>query len=294
MFSRHFCALFLSALMLVPLLTSDAMAVEPVIGTEYPGTTAIEISGLGLAFTIPAGWSGGIPEGSEVFILAKMGLEGQVIMAADTMDRAELQKRMSQAVPITEDASLVPAGPAKVEGNRVSNTYQITLFGTRYEGQAFGRASAHGVGFFAIGLYTEESAAEVKRALAHVESSLKLTAPVKPAPAPAASARGADSVAGRQLVRFIHGGAGGYNSKEQFFFCSDGTFARSYSGGGASMDGFSMGTASQGAGRYRQEGATIQLQWQDGTSGQLTMQRVDGQLMINGNKWFFDSQNRCP
>jgi hypothetical protein len=279
---------------------AQAQALEPQQGVEYGANTAIEFPALGIAFTIPEGWSGGVPSGGDVFLLARPGVEGQIVLAADKMDRDEVRKRMSEPVPVDEGVVLQPAGPASGEGDRLTNTYKLDLFGTVLEAQAFGRVGAHGYSVVGLGIYAPGAAGEIKQALDQIEKSLKQTAPVKPAPAPAAAqqaAGGADRVAGHRVIRFIHGGAGGYNSREDFVFCSDGTFFRNYSGGGASTNAagsFSMATQSGGDGRYVQNGGTIDLHWNNGEKGRFNLQRVDGQLMINGNRWFMERQDRCP
>ncbi|MBA2664289.1 MAG: hypothetical protein H0U74_18510 [Bradymonadaceae bacterium] len=271
-----------------------AFAVEPEAGKIYPGKTAIEVPTLGVSFVIPDGWEGVLPPQQSVFMMAKEGIEVQLFIAVDKMTMAEVQGHLSQPSQVSEGVFMEPTAAPLVKGNKVSGTFQVTGSPQELSAKAFAIVGEHGVSVIIMALHTEAGAAHVGQVTAQVEQSLKITKlqPLK------SSGFWHDQLKGKQLVRFNN--KNGSSDKEQFYFCSDGRFKRTFHGGAYSnsVNGtLSMASRDGNVGRWAatggEAGSAIVLQNEDGTQGQLTIARVDGKVMVNGTRWFIDTNDIC-
>lgn len=75
--------IFLALLFLSFVSTAQTELSENV---QYEGNTQLIISSLGISFTIPPGWMGGVPQGSSVMVLAEASNEITLIVTASEMD----------------------------------------------------------------------------------------------------------------------------------------------------------------------------------------------------------------
>jgi hypothetical protein len=110
------------------LLTFSAtfcMAEEIQQGRIYGGGSFVESSQTGIGLTIPKGWQGAWPKGSEMFVLESAELKANIFMAFQPGDEAELKTFMSKPIPLDSTVQLVPVSAPKKNGNIYIANYTV-------------------------------------------------------------------------------------------------------------------------------------------------------------------------
>ena len=115
---------FLSAIILL-LSTSVCMAVEVQQGVIYQSGTYVDSSQTGVGLTIPRGWQGAWPAGSDVFVLESARLKANIFMTLEQGNEAGLRTLMSNPIPLDARTQLVPASTPKRTGNIYTANYSV-------------------------------------------------------------------------------------------------------------------------------------------------------------------------
>lgn len=286
-------SLFFLAVALAP--TPGLLAAEITPGQQYFGPEKLTLRSLGLSFTLPAGCSGGVPDGQEVFLIGKDGLEGFVFVSADEATAQEALALMSAPVPLDNGITLVPAGKPTQKGSRITGKYSVT--GVQMSAVATAVVGKHGVSVFVVSI---AQAARLPAAIAigkEVLSSVQLAKRAEPKPeAPAKGGSAFDSMLrGQHLVRMVS--MSGYSEKITMELCADGRFFRNFNASSVSQLG-TGGRQQGGSGRWSLSGNVLGYTL-DGDSYQLTISTgayADGssKLFLDGKQWFRDGAARCP
>ena len=151
-------------LLSVWLLVQFAWSEELTAGKTYLEGSKIEVSSLGVSFSIPPQWLGGlVPDGDGTIIFGS-NTEGGMLMTLSTQ-HASLSKILAQfreSIPLGDGLVLVPQGEPKIDNEHVVVEYTVTkasvptseAFG-RLEGIVKGDGRAFGV--LAVGATTAKA-----------------------------------------------------------------------------------------------------------------------------------------
>lgn len=280
-------------------------------GRLYAGGTELTSQSLGIRFTLPPGWQGGSPPGSELFILESAQLSARILLYMDEGTLGEMREQASQPIQLDWQTTLTPKGtPTEADGILRA---EFAVSQQNVEASVLGREARPGLLITATTLSQAGQFAAAETFARGIVEDFNATPP--PAPQTVASPGGWDAVLrGAHLLRLYTGS--GYSEEEHIYLCSDGSFHRSNNSGGFG-NGASGASGAQGLGRWRSEGdpatgGTLFLVYGAGTvssiSGPGFDQRrteaggetvtfslhFDGKkLMVNNRRWFRDTNNFC-
>lgn len=161
------------------LLSSLASAEEIQVGKVYQGGQTLDISGLGVSFTLPNNWLGGLD--SDGTILLGSNTEGGMLLVFGSKTTAqEVIAEFNTAIPMDESMALVPKGTPTLKDERLTIEYTMNVNGTPSP-DAFGRLDGYvkdsGVGF---GVLTVGATADKANLLGKQKSILESTQFVAP------------------------------------------------------------------------------------------------------------------
>ncbi|MCU0358402.1 MAG: hypothetical protein MUE95_12560 [Cyclobacteriaceae bacterium] len=292
----------LSLTLLLVLKLSLATAQEELQeNVRYEGNTKIKISALGIQFTIPSNWYGGVSAGSPYMVLADAGDEMTIIISADEMSEANVLREMQQQIALDENISIKPAGTIRKEGKRWYGDYSI--LGATQDLKCFVEVNLgdHNIGAAMILMAYPAAFDAGKRALSQLASSMQFTAPVA---APAATASTgpdkpySDYLKGKSLKYYYT--QGDFSDTDFIHLCSNGTFTRSKNtiSGGVTGTG-SMWGKENGTWKATGQGSegVLTLYNQDGTQNEFRMQYREGTkglgLYLNGYRYYVEGSSQC-
>lgn len=275
---------------LIMLVSFGAWATEPVPGQEYTGPQKFELAQLGLSFDLPKGWTGGIPPGQEIFVMAAPEVEGFIFLSVNQSSQAEITQTMAGQIPLDEGMVLIPSATPKTKKNKVTNTYTVT--GTEYSGEGTAIIGPSGVSLLVLALAAPAGMDSTKKAANAVIASAKLTKPkaAKSNVGKAGSGPWDARIRGKRLIRFYSGND--YSERETYDLCADGTYIRKISMGGTSI----LGTGNvrdDDRGLWTIKGNVFTAQTQSGDTWSVELNQVGNELRINGVKWFIDGPAAC-
>ncbi len=291
-----------SAALLGWMAARPAPAVEVVQDQIYPGDTRLEASELGVAFTVPSGWRGVWPGGSEGFVLQPESDPAVHILAlGEEGTRAELAAMMGAPVDLGEGFSLDPTGAVTERGQVLIGRYRVRGGASELSAYAEALAGEHGVAIAYVLIAPSELLARHETTVGALVASTRLEAPGGGAPSAGAStAEGADRwdtyLRGKHVVRLYSGS--NYTEEEHIWLCSDGTFQRTSNSGGYG-GGASGAFQGGGAGRWTATGAgatgALTLHWPDGSTSRydLRWDYEENHLYVDGKRWFHDQNEVC-
>ena len=244
------------------------LAVEVEQGKLYSSGTYVESSQTGVGLTIPKGWQGAWPPGSEIFVLESAALKANIFMVLQPGDEAGLKSLLSNTIPLDSGIQLVPASSPKKTGKIYTANYTVTG-APQISAYIAAQILPPSLGIALIALSADASTTlQVKQATLKLASSLvvKQAAAQPVANISAANSGGdlwKDYFKGRYIARYFSGS--GYNEDQQLWLCSDGRFFRKSGSGGYNMSGASGASSSRGEGVWTATGST-------GGDGQLILQ----------------------
>ena len=168
--------------LLSTLLSSPASAEEIRVGQVYQGGQTIDISGLGVSFTIPNNWLGQL-DADGVILLGSNTEGGMLLVFGSKTTAQEVIAEFNTSIPMDETMALVPKGSPTLKDERLSIDYTVNVNGTPAP-DAFGRLDGYvknsGVGF---GVLTVGATADQANLLGKQKSlltSVKFSAPKIP------------------------------------------------------------------------------------------------------------------
>lgn len=267
-------------LLLAGLAAAAVQAASLIPGQHYRGGEYVVEASLGIGFTIPPGWSGLLPQGSEFFLMAPADQAGTIFVGADELSLAEARRSMSQELPLGEGITLHPASELRQDGRRLSASYRVSGTAQPLISRATTVLGERGLGIYFIAVFPQERVAEFGAAVESLVESIRWSAPVTPPPAPAA---GAFDLAGKKLTRIYSGS--GYSETQYLYLCRSGQFYHDFNGGGYGWNA-SGAFASNSRGHWQLQGRQLLLQYADGSSGRYDL-AVDGsRFLMDGKRWF--------
>ena len=164
------------------LLSSPANAEEIRVGQVYQGGQTLDISGLGVSFTIPNNWLGQL-DADGVILLGSNTEGGMLLVFGSKTTAQEVIAEFNTSIPMDETMALVPKGSPTLKDERLSIDYTVNVNGTPAP-DAFGRLDGYvknsGVGF---GVLTVGATADQANLLGKQKSlltSVKFSAPKIP------------------------------------------------------------------------------------------------------------------
>ncbi len=281
----------------------------------YSAGSLVESSAAGVALTIPSGWQGAWPQGSDMFVLESTALEANIFMTLQQgEDEVTLKATMSAAIPLDQGVQLVPSSTPQKAGDIYSNNYSVA--GTP-QLSAFIAArvfpNSLRVAFIALSANASKST-QVNRITLSLVKGLVVKTPT----ASANTDSGADSwqkyLTGRYIARYYSGS--GYSEEQHLWLCSDSRFYRQFGSGGFNSSGASGATSDRGQGYWSASGSTnsegrLTLQYGAGAISQISTPDADYQtleaggerevisvslgeyLFLNGVKWLRGNNEYC-
>ncbi|PCJ86860.1 MAG: hypothetical protein COA54_07085 [Thiotrichaceae bacterium] len=281
-------------ILLIVLSSTTCFAEEVQQGKIYPAGAYVESSHTGIGLTIPQGWQGAWPSGSEMFVLESTALKANIFMAMQASDENSLKVWMSNTIALDTSVQLQPASSLKKAGNIYTANY--TVVGAP-QLSAYIAAQivppANGLAFIALSADATKTR-QVEKVTRTLAGALTIK-PVATQTTNTGSGFWQDYFKGGYIVRYFSGS--GYTEQQHLWLCSDGSFQYKFSSGGYSMSGASGASSSRSDGRWSANGASE-------NEGQLILQHSNGnqksyrvslgkELKLNGKKWLPDTNKVC-
>lgn len=305
----------IASIVVLLVLSKAALAVEVQQGVVYGGGTHIESSQVGVSFTIPQGWQGAWPNGSQFFILESSTLKANLFLMFDQVSKQKLQQIMSQTIPLDSGISLQPLAKPVPFGDRIEARYSVMGSPQAMDAFVSGRELRPGFSVAVIAL-SQGNGKAVEQMASKIISAMETKAIASPQQAKTSGGGQSwqDYMKGRYIARYYSGSQ--YSEKEQLWLCSNGVFYSSFNAGGYSMNGASGASANSGQGRWRAEGnvtgtGTLILQfgagkvveghapgfdWTESSAGgeQWTYQLdLKDKLYLNNTQWLRGNNDYC-
>ncbi|MBX2968134.1 MAG: hypothetical protein KF803_02080 [Cyclobacteriaceae bacterium] len=268
---------------------------------QYEGNTRLKISSLGISFTIPSGWMGGVPQGSSVMVLAEASNEITLIVTASEMDEQSVFGELQKQIPIDGGISISPIGLVKKEGKRWWGNYRVDGVAQEMKGYVEARLGDHGIGVGCIVVALPSALERGKQGASQLLKSLTFTKPVTPTTNTTAAGitQPWSEYLRRKSLKFYYT-QGDFSDSDFITLCSDGSYARkkrTYSGG-------VTGTGSLNStdyGRWQAQGqgdsGTLILISQDGSRAELRIQYGQGNkgtgIYLNGSRYYAETTTEC-
>lgn len=258
-------------------LAVQATDIQP--GVEYEGPQRLRAGVVGISFELPAGWRGGLPQGSDFFLMAPPDGGGYVFAGADEMTVAEANEAMSERVPLGDGIVLDPQGEVTVDGSALVGRYAVEGSPEPLAAVAKTLVGDHGTGIYLIAAFTEPRRGVFESALDAVLASVTFEAPVEETP----SGISAEALSGRKITRFFHGS--GYSEQESLYLCGSGNFYRNAESGGFGWNA-SGAFQSKDAGTWAVEEGSLVLRYGDGSVATYGIEIDGSKLLLDGTRWF--------
>ncbi|GGF71963.1 hypothetical protein [Alteromonas lipolytica] len=272
---------------------SEALAVEVQPDEIYPPGTEVEVSSLGVGFTIPAGWRGGWPSGTGAFVLDNQQGNASIMMIFDQFSSAQIASMMAENIPLDENIYLAPQSLPATKSDYYENHYQVVGSVVPLGAFIAAKEVREGLSLATI-LMASEIGQDQQHVVVQLTSGLRLFTPVQPEADPNATSW-QDYMRGRYIARYYTGS--GYREKQELWLCSDGSFASSFNAGGFSMDGFSGAMDDSNSGQWEASGSTnqpgtLRLNYANGAQSVIQLQLQD-KLYLDGVQWLRGDNERC-
>ena len=259
-----------------PLIRQPVQPTQPVPGGQYAAGTRLLDRASGVGFTVPAGWVGALPHGSEVLLLqstTRTGVVG-IVMVEGRTSIEQARQLFHGPQDFGDGIVLQPVGPVRASAALVEADYgSATLVG-----HARGLVGAPGNGFAIVFIGPKAVSSELLRSATAALQSAVFARPVVQSHQGGVGAAAGDSewrpwLAGKML-RLMSGysgsGGGGTNSSTTLHLCSDGSYSFRSSG---STYGAGSSTWQDGhRGRW-------QVRPFNASSAELVLQSSDGQVI---------------
>jgi len=240
-------------------VTPVCLAVEVQQGKQYAGGAYVESSQAGIGLSVPMGWKGTWPTGTEVFMLESRALKATVFMTFEQLDDAGIRALMSNPVPLDTMTRLVPKSPVRMTGKVY--TAQYTVDGApELSAYITARAIRPALAVAFIAMSADASTVtEVERIALKLATNLKVNTPATPpattkAPTQNGGDLWSDYFKGRYIAHYFSGS--GYTEEQHLWLCSDGRFLYKSASGGYSPSGASGAYDSRGKGYWTATGST--------------------------------------
>lgn len=281
--------LLLYGFVLTMLLTPHLFAEEIQPGKSYTGPLPLDVHQLGLSFTLPRDWIGALQ--GDLFLVGSHSIGGLIILSADQMTIDKATAWLSQPQMLGDGYVLVPKGTPQATQQTVRVNCTVSNGATQLEGRVHVRVGGHGVGLAMVTVAPSHALGPVAQAADAIEQSVKFTQPV--VPQLSLTGEWGRQLAGAKIIRFYTGS--GYQEKEYYNFCPDGSFYRVFEAGGATPNIASGAFLDENGGNWRASGpleaGQVRLQYRNGNTTVLQIAMQNNKLIVNGRRWLRDTAN---
>jgi hypothetical protein len=286
MIPRFLLAIFLPVAMLACSGSSCAKVIQQ--GYRYQGPVVLEARQSGVAISLPKGWVGMWPEGSESMLIGNNTNQGSVHVLVERMSRKQLMQTMSQLMTLENGMVLQPKSSIKVQGNRLSADYAARQLFATYDAYMQTVVGDNGTAIGFIAVYQPRAKKSFRAITNRLAASVKFSRIKTPASAPdiagSAIANWASYLSGKNLDRYYR--SSGYHEHTTFSLCPGGRFYRRFSSGAYDGGGFTASGRGRGGGTWRVTGNSLVLQFSDGTRSVYTLSLNQNKLYLNNKRWY--------
>ena len=160
-------------LSLANLLNPIAHSAEPRPGQIYPGGSQIDSRELGVHFSIPKNWQGGLAPFGEMFLMEPQGGGALMFVIADKMSVDQTYQALQGPVEVPDVGKLVLQGKINRVGNTFSGNYDVS-FNPALTAEVKAKSAENGtsIAFFLVSEAAQ--AARLRQQLDEVFKSLKV------------------------------------------------------------------------------------------------------------------------
>ncbi len=278
-------------------------AVELQPGIIYKGGTQISVSALGVNFTVPQQWKGGLAPSGEVFLMEPVDATATMFVIADTLSVDQTYQNLQGPVQLSQTIQLTLKGHIQRERDAFSAQYDVTL-NPQLSAEVRAKSGENGtsIAFFLVGTSSQMPGLVIQ--LDQVFSGLNFQSnqteilsqsqPVENT-GEATDKTWLTYLKGKHIVRFFTGS--GYTEEQHLWLCSDGNYVRRFDSGGFG-DGASGAFQGNFNGTWTATG--------EGEYGKLVLNATDGQsiynlrwdynnnhLYVDDKRWLHDKNNIC-
>jgi len=285
----------------ITMLTLTASAqTELKENVRYEGNTQLVIPTLGITFTIPEGWYGGISTGSPFMVLADATNEVTIIITADEMIEDQIANDLQQKIALDESISISPIGTIQKEGKRWWGEYTISGAAQELKCYLEVKLGEFNIGAGCIVMAFPSSFENGKKTATAVLKSMTFNAPKQ---SQAATTSGIDQpwnsyLKGKSLKYYYT--QGDFSDTDFIHLCSDGSFTRSKNtlSGGITGTG-TLSDRNMGTWQATGQGDTglLVLTFRDGTRTDFQIQYREGTkgrgLYLNGYRYYVEASSQC-
>lgn len=204
-----------------PKAWQEAFVLDLEVGKHYEGQTRIRVPLFGVSFLVPPDWQGGVPQGSEVFLLGSDTTAGVgLVLFLVNVTSETMAAKLEEPQVLGEHLRFQPAGPVQRTDNRSLASY----ISAEHVGRAVALAgpSGQGIIYFFAGPRTESGTFE--RLLERLAASTRFL-PVETAGAERQWRDFLNGMMLKQLASYSSGDAGGYGLTTAWHLCPDGRFS---------------------------------------------------------------------
>lgn len=277
-------------------------AVEPVPGQVYSGGSLIDSYELGVQFSIPQNWQGGLDPSGEMFLMEPPGGGAIMFVTAEIMSAEQAYQLLQGPVEVPDVGQLNLEGSIRRSENNFSGSYEVA-FNAALAAEVRAKSADNGT---SIAFFLVSEAAQMQRMRQQLEGVFGSLKTHEVASAAEASKSGNNTTAetdktwlsylkGKHIVRFFT--TSGYTEEQHIWLCSDGNYIRRFDSGG-------FGGGASGAVQANYDGTWTATG--EGERGRLMLNSANGQVALNlrwdyeasrlyvdGKRWLHDENNAC-
>lgn len=264
-------------------------------GVQYESGTHLKVSSLGLKFKLPTGFTGGVPQGSTVMVIADASSAITILLTAEQMQESSILADLQQVIPIDGGVTISPRSVIKRDGKRWFGDYAVNGVSQEMKGYVEVRLGDHQIGVGCILVALPDAFDRGKRAATELLQSMVFMEP--------AGVDGIDQSWNEYLkhksLKFYHT-QGDYSDSDFIYLCSNGSYSRqrrTSSGGGVGLG--TMNSTDYGQWEAVGKGmlGKLILISQDGSRSEFDISYTTGNkgkgIYLNGNRYYEETTSEC-
>jgi hypothetical protein len=242
-------------------------------GQRYEAGKRLQLPSANLSIVLPKGWFGGLIPGETLLALASHTHAGMLIVSVDGRGLKALAQELAQPIPVEEGVFLQPDGRQVLAKGRLRASFKLP-----------GNPAVHGIaearqfGSEALGVLALGPRAQARKQrawMARILDSVRREKSRLP------------QFSGKHL-KWFHT-ANGMADRRVIRLCRNGRYhesgSNSYLSTGVDST-FSASGSSGGQGKWQAAGNSLTLISDRGEQEVFRVQRKQGKLLLNGERWF--------
>ena len=271
---------------------------------QYEGNTQIIISEIGISFTIPEGWSGGVPAEASFMVMTDATGEGTMILISSETTDSEINSELQSKIQLDEGIYIQPESVVKRDGLVWSGNYQVIGLPQEMKGYLEAQLGDYGIALACITIATPGAIQRAKNAANLLMRSLTFAKPQRQIEEAATASSQNDGQSWSEYLKqkslkYFYTQSD-FSESDFIYLCPDGNFTRKTrtSSGGITGSGTLYGSY---AGRWQASGVgesgTLTLFNDDGSNTQFNIYFGQGNkgtgIYLNGNRFYAELTNEC-